>query len=177
MFKQAITRTTVIFGVITCAVVLSIGGVALASSSSPASAWVCVSAHTAGKHYTETKDAPHACAAGYVLAGVGQNGATGSTGAAGPAGPAGSAGVTTAGPGGLDITRVSASSADGMSDALAVCPAGQPYVIGSGGTAPANGALQGIAPSEPETNEGNSTGEVLAWGTGGTIWAYALCTR
>lgn len=79
---------------------------ALASSSSPASAWDCVSVATPGNFYQESPNGvthepvPHACAKGYDLVGVGDpgkigaTGKTGATGAVGPQGVQGSPGPT-----------------------------------------------------------------------------------
>jgi hypothetical protein len=66
---------------------------------------------------------------------AGSAGTTGPTGPAGPQGPAGSQGPTgpsTAGSNGLDV-GVYDSGPSGSDQAVATCPADQPYVTGGGG--------------------------------------------
>lgn len=82
-------------GVAAIAAISAIGGTsfALASSKSPASAWVCVSTIRNGVYYTEKDNAPHKCADDYTLVGVGDPGANGKNGAQGIQGNAGPQGI------------------------------------------------------------------------------------
>lgn len=62
----------------------------------------------------------------------GATGATGARGATGAQGPAGPAGPSTAGPNGLDV-RVIPQTSTNVFEAVAICPASHPYVLGGGG--------------------------------------------
>jgi hypothetical protein len=108
---------------------------------------------------------------------AGPAGPAGATGQPGPTGPAGPAAVTTAGPGGLDVTEV---TADGFGTARANCPADHPWVVGGGGVATAGGAL---ADSTPEPTLSNPTGWAVGVyyfpgsGQGSAVSAFALCAK
>ena len=108
---------------------------------------------------------------------AGSAGAAGAAGPQGPAGPAGPAGVTTAGPGGLDVTEVTAS---GFGTARADCPPDHPWVVGGGGAATDGGAL---GDSTPEPTLSNPTGWAVGVyyfpgsGQGSAVSAFALCAK
>jgi hypothetical protein len=107
----------------------------------------------------------------------GPAGPAGPTGATGPQGPTGATAVTTAGPGGLDVTEVTAS---GFGTARADCPADHPWVVGGGGAATGGGAL---GDSTPEPTLSNPTGWAVGVsyspgaGQSSAVSAFALCAK
>lgn len=71
-------------------------------------------------------------------------------GPAGPAGPTGPAGLSTAGPGGLDITRVAQTDPNAEPGVLvwAVCTRDHPYLVSGGASLPGTGGV-GLVESAP----------------------------
>lgn len=100
-----------------------------------------------------------------------------------------SQGPGTAGPDGLAVTVVDASQGYPSTQAYAECPAGEPYVIGGGGS-PSGPSLTASEPWDFTTNTtiGNQTtgsyaettdqyGWMLRFAsTSATPWAYAICS-
>ena len=108
---------------------------------------------------------------------AGATGPAGATGATGSAGPPGPAGVTTAGPGGLDVTT---AAEDGSPTAEAVCPASEPYVLGGGGYA-SNGAPPLVydypIPNGAGAEDSGAHGWLVQAQNGYEAFAFAICAR
>jgi hypothetical protein len=106
---------------------------------------------------------------------TGPAGSTGTAGQQGPAGPTGPTGVATAGPGGLDVTEVTAS---GFGTARANCPPDHPWVVGGGGAATGGGALSDSTPEPTLSNPtGWAVGAYFAPGQNSAVSAFALCAK
>jgi hypothetical protein len=107
----------------------------------------------------------------------GPQGPAGPTGATGPQGPAG---PSTAGPAGLDVVVVTVQDQSG-GEALAVCPADHPYVIGGGGSVAAelvSSAPSASSPPPPHDNAWFVESSFGATGQGNPgAQAEAICAK
>ena len=85
--------------------------------------------------------------------------------------------MTTAGPGGLDVTI---AAKDGSPTAEAVCPASEPYVLGGGGYA-SNGAPPLVfdypIPNGAGAEDSGAHGWLVQAQNGYEAFAFAICAR
>jgi hypothetical protein len=172
-----ITRKLVTIAAVPTALVLGAAGAyAATSSSSPIdSSGVihgCYSTKASHDSHTITlQNAGTGCPRGTTAVTWNQKGATGPAGARGPAG------ATTAGPAGLNVTIVEASSAPGGTSAEVVCPSSHPYALGGGGGANSDTGL--LSASNPSTVGGIPGGWYVRSTNAGKaeVVAYAVCAR
>jgi hypothetical protein len=161
-------KTLIGAGVLAVGIAAAGGGVALAGSTAPASAWVCVSRVTPGSYYREVRNAPHVCGPNYTLVGVGNPGATGAAGKPGNAGAAGAAGATGAtGPiGALGPTGPAGPAG----------PSGTPGAMGLTGNAGATGAPGAPGATGAQGPAGPAPTEVTLSGSIGSKSYVVTCS-